>query len=355
MHGIHSYGRGLLLLCLSVWHGIGCAQSFNAQPCYEYWALTDQLRQNHRPDAQAWERLRQTDGYKRKNTTNWQHFVDQVCLVYTPGNEERIRQQLKTDPSLRQVVRYANEEANLRQYLTELAQLHLLDSAQAYARSLLPPNLQRCFRPPTVDLILYDYDASGNGNGIVMDLLVSYDMDRYKPGVFLGHECLHYALAYCRVKFRHFRAVNVPEHQSPFRIINGVSEEGTADLIDKPYLLFDERSPYMLRDTLLQVYNTQSTASISKLNELFEKLADEEAVSVDQASLLPVMGHIPGMYMGRIIQQQGLQPKLVRHIENPFRFFYLYNEAAKRAKQGTPLFSKKAVRFIKRLERLYFR
>ncbi|MEZ0610373.1 DUF5700 domain-containing putative Zn-dependent protease [Fibrella sp. WM1] len=346
--------RKLLLSLLGVLiQSIVYAQSFNAQPCYEYWKLTDQLRKGIRPDAQDWERLRQFDGYKRKNTTNWQEFVRRVSLVYWPGNEAQISEQLKTDLELRWIVRYAREEANLKKYLTELDQLHLLDSARSRAQAFLPPKFKNCSRLPVVDLILYDYDASGTSNGIVMDLLVSYDTDRYKPGALLGHEYMHYALAYCRIKFRHFREIRVPAHRDPFRAINGISEEGTADLIDKAHLVFDKHSLYMLRDTFLVLYDTKTAASIRNLNDVFEKLADGQSVPIDWPSVMPVNGHIPGLFMGQTIQQQGLQDKLIRRIENPFQFFYLYNKAA--IKANAPQFSPKALSFIKLMERNYYR
>lgn len=344
----------LLGLFLFVSQRTTFAQFFNVQPCYEYWKLTNQLRKGIKPDAQAWNRLRQFDGYKHKNTQAWQDFVENVTLVYSPGNEELIRHKLKTDLSLRWIVRYAQEEANLRQYVSQLEGLPLMDSAHVYVRRLLPTRWKYCFPKPKVDFIPYDYDASGRDYGITMDLLVSYDTERFKPGILLGHELLHYALAYCRIKARKFKRVS-QEHQGAFNAINGISEEGTADLIDKPFLLFDERSPYMLRDTMMRLNETQSGVCIRNLNETFERFADRQIGPVDWQLLMPAKGHVPGMFMARIIQKQGAQDQLTKRIENPFRFFYLYNKAAKSDKSRPPVFSKKAIRFIRLMEQKYYR
>ena len=179
------------------------AQHFNFKPCYDYWKLTDQLRQGIKPTAEEWDALREAEGYKRKPTAGvWNEFVKRVILVYMPGNEKLIDQSIKTDLMLQQVTRYAKEEANLKNYISQLEHMPVLDSAQLYARQKLPPQWKNCFPKPTVDFILYDYDGSAREYGITMDLLVSYDLERYKPRVFLGHELLHYALAYCRIKFR---------------------------------------------------------------------------------------------------------------------------------------------------------
>lgn len=277
--------------------------------------------------------------------------------MYSPGNEEQIQQQLKTTPSLQRIVRYYNEEANLKHYIAQIDQLHVLDSAMVYARRMLLPKWKNCFPAPQVDFILYDYDGSGREYGIAVDLLIAYDMDSYRPGVFLGHEMLHYALSYCRIKLRHFRAVP-QEQKAAFRAINGISEEGIADLIDKPVMLFDERSPYQERQAFLDLYSAQSTVCITKINQTLEQLADQPKSPYTSVShwdsLVLAIGHVPGMYMGRMIQQQGLTDELVKHIENPFTFFYLYNKAARRDKLGAPTFSPKAISFLKAMERRHY-
>ena len=41
-------------------------------------------------------------------------------------------------------------------------------------------------------------------------------------------------------------------------------------------------------------------------------------------------GHMPGLYMVNIIQRNDLKKRLIGHNDNPFQFFYLYNEAAEK-------------------------
>ena len=56
--------------------------------------------------------------------------------------------------------------------------------------------------------------------------------------------------------------------------------------------------------------------------------------------------------MARVILKQLGVESLVRVVRNPFSFFYLYNEAAGRGGQA-PVFSDRAVHFIKTLEDKY--
>ncbi len=335
----------------------GYAQGFNFQPCYAYWQLTNQLRKGLKPTPEEWDQLKKTDGYKRINQAAWDQFVQQVDLVYTPGNEARIQQALKTDRSLQHIVRYANEEANLKKYIAQIDQLHVMDSAMVYTKRMLPEKWKNCFPVPKVDYVLYNYDGSAREYGVTMDLLLSYDMDTYRPGRFLGHELLHYALFYCRIKTRHFKQVP-PNHQAAFVAINGISEEGIADLIDKSFMLFDEKSPYRDKDLFLDLYSTQSSLCIAKINQAFEQLADQSfepytSFSYWNSSVLAA-GHVPGMYMGRMIHQHGFTDELIKHIENPFNFFYLYNKAAKKDKTKPPTFSPKAVSFLKAMEQRHY-
>jgi hypothetical protein len=348
----------VLFTLLFLLTGYTAQAQYNFQPCYDYWELTDKLRKGINPKPEEWQKLRESDGYKKTNTADWDLFVRQVSLVYTPGNEKQIQQEMKTDTLLLpRIVRYAQEESRLKEYLGRIGQMHSMDSAIVYANRMLPKKWKNCFPVPKVDFILYNYDGSAREYGITIDLLVSYDIDSYRPGMFLGHEMVHYALWYCRVKLRHFKKVS-KEHQAAFNAINGISEEGIADLIDKSFLLFDEQSPYMYRDVLLSLYSSRSIECIKKINHAFEQMADQPQEPYTSFSywnsMVLAAGHIPGMYMGRVIQRNGFQDELVKHLENPFKFFYLYNQAAEKDRENPPVFSKKTVRFIRAMERSHY-
>jgi hypothetical protein len=346
----------ITLLAVSVAYSTQ-AQPYNVQPCYQFWSLTDQLRSGIKPSTQAWDSLRRADGYRRKSISDkaWRTFIDQVTLVYSPGNEAVTENKQKTDLALQWIARYAREESKLKQYVTQLQGNPAMDSATAYVRQWLPTPWKHRLPQPRVDLVLYDYDGSASDYGITMDLLAFYDTEQIKPGSYLGHELLHYALAYYRVKARRFKYVP-PKHQAVFNALNGISEEGIADLIDKPFLLFNNASGWLLQDTVMTIYTNQSKAFVHRLNEGLEKLADgaREPYSTSvywKSATMP--DHIPGLYMGRLIQQGGLTNKLVEQVDNPFAFYRLYNQAVRHGSTHDPVLSKKAISFIRWLERKY--
>jgi hypothetical protein len=332
---------------------------YNFESCYAFWKLTGQLRSGNLPSEEEWGILKQTEGYRRKNISNerWKAFRDNVTLVFTPGNEEEVKQKMAGNIDLRWIRRFAQEEDQLKQYIAEIEQLHIMDSAIFQANRILPRKYRQCFRPPTINFLLFDYDANGNSQGIVMDLLVSHDMEKFRPGIFSGHEMLHYALAYCRIKTRRFK--HIPDqHLAVFIAVNGISEEGIADLIDKPDLLFNEQSTYMLRDTFHTIY-VNSAEYVRKINDALEKLSVQQTTPYTTMAywqtLMPVSGHIPGLFMGQVIRRNGLEQKLKDRIDNPFQFFYLYNDAARNDQEKPPVFSRESIRYLKLLEKRYLK
>jgi hypothetical protein len=69
-------------------------------------------------------------------------------------------------------------------------------------------------------------------------------------------------------------------------------------------------------------------------------------------SVIPQSGHPTGFYMAALIEQELGSDAIVKVVRNPFRFFYLYNEAAKK-NGNAPVFSSKATAFVRSLERKY--
>lgn len=347
----------LTLVVLSLFYSITANAQYNFESCYAFWEVTDSLRAGIQPSDSVWESLKNTEGYKRKNIPEafWQEFKELVTLVYTSGNADQIAKRSKEDIILQRIVRYAQEEEELKAFVHQIENLHLMDSALYYARQYLPVQYQNCFATPTMYFLLLDYDGNANEDGINMDLLVSYDVENFKTGVFSGHEVFHYAIDKCHIK--RLKEEFLPQHEAVMNAVGLISEEGTGDIIDKPWILFHQDSPYMLKDTILSIYDAHSTKSIEGINLTLEALADGQnkpySTSAHWQSLMPLNSHIPSIYMGMVIRENGLENELISDISNPFRFFYLYNEAAKLDKEKSTVFSTKAIGYLKLLEDLY--
>lgn len=330
---------------------------YNFESCYAFWQLTDSLRAGIQPSESDWEALRKTEGYQKRNLPDdyWKDFKELVTLVYMPGNEDQIAARIEDDIQLEWITRYAEEEEELKAYIPQVEGLYLMDSALHYARTCLPEQYQNCFPQPTIYFSLLDYDANGTEEGINMDLLVSYDLDNFKTGVFAGHELFHYVIDKCSIK--RLKDNILLEHEAVINALGLISEEGTADLIDKSWVIFNENSPHMWREFVLEMYVAESIKSIQGINLALEALADKQRDPYDTyaywQNLMPLASHIPGMYMGRVIRKNSLENDLINSISNPFNFFYLYNKAAKKDNEKPATFSLKAISYLKLLEESY--
>ena len=93
---------------------------------------------------------------------------------------------------------------------------------------------------------------------------------------------------------------------------------------------------------------------ITKLDEelKFAKETGRLKTSLDNINdtLIKNAGQMPGRVMAKAIQQYGKLNALIPVIENPFNFFYSYNDAAKASGGTLPVFSVASIDYLKQLE-----
>lgn len=334
-----------------------CSAQYNLESCYAFWKITDQLQQSVQPTQAAWDSLKLTAGYSRMplGGDNWKNFVEKVKLVFAPNASMPIG--FEKDPEWVRILTYKQKENELKQYAKDLQDLKLLDSAILQMQLYIPVKHRKNFKAPVIYFVLYNYDGARiPDNTIAVDLLISYDIDRNKGAVFTGHEVFHHAMAYCRVKTKHFK--NVPQqYQAAFLAINSISEEGTADAIDKDEILFG-KGDCLIRDTLLWMYKNLSAANIMRMDTALQQLAEGNTspyadYNYWSKEIMPAVGHIPGMYMMHVIRRNGYMKQLIQNVDNPFYFFLLYNMAAKKDPEHPPVFSEKSIRFLKWMDGKY--
>lgn len=346
---------GLLLFSSSL------QAQYNFESCYKLWELTAKLKNNIAPTEAEWEALHQTEGYKRKNISDerWKAFTSKIIFAFTPGNEDSLSAMSGSDLSYKYIAAFVRQEDSLKEYVKQIPLLHLIDSALLFTNKNLPSAYQNRFTPPVIYFALWDYDGSGAANQVCIDLLISYHTSKLKPGVFEAHELYHAALSNYQVKTKRFKRDPSDEHRGPFIVVNALSEEGSADLIDKEWIVFHPQSAYLQKDTFKIFSDTKAPVYISNINEALEKLSDGVLKPYTEASywmkLIPWAAHIPGTYMSAVIKRNGLEKQVIENADNSFRFFYLYNQAAINDPGKPPVFSKKAIRFLKMLEKKYLR
>lgn len=348
--------RPVILLFSFILFTGACQAQYNLESCYAFWKITNLLKQSIQPSPAQWDSLRHTAGYQRQpvNNESWKKFIEKLELAYLPG---KLLSYDHNDMEMVRILAYKQNEAELKKYADGLSSSGLIDSAILQMQKYIPARYRKNFKAPVIYFALYNYDGARiPDNSIAVDLLISYDIDRNKGGVFTGHEMFHHAMAYCRVKTKHFKNVQ-PQHHAAFLAINSISEEGTADAIDKNEILFGN-GPCLIRDTLLWLYKNRSPGNITQMDTALQQLADGiTSVYTDynywSNKIVMAAGHIPGTYMMDVIRRNGYMEQLIQHVDNPFYFFLLYNTAAKKDAEQPPVFSGKAIRFLKWMDSKY--
>jgi len=196
---------------------------------------------------------------------------------------------------------------------------------------------------------------------VINDLLHSYRIDNYKPGLLAAHEAFH---SFVSVAFQKALKKNIDYNAPDFNllyVLENVSEEGIADLIDKPLLLKKESPVYeqvkqlTINDEILSIKYIRSIDSLLKLCFSSEQVIQQFNGFADLANALGTNGgHIPGRFMGTVIQKAGLLQKHIITVEDPISFMITYNEAAKKYPGTYPVFSKESVEYLKQLRSKYW-
>lgn len=250
----------------------------------------------------------------------------------------------------------------LENYPDNLGRLSVVDSVKRLLYPFLPSRLQKNEKFPVLFYLNYgSADATGSTGFVVSDLLQSYRVDQYKFGLLAAHEAFH---AVVSVAFQQKLKPNANYDAADFNLLyflEIVSEEGIADLIDKP-LLLQKRSPlYTEVKALVANDEVIAVASIKKLDSVLTLANSNEAIIQQYKSFSDLAnafgkngGHIPGRFMGNLIKASGLLPTHLERVEDPVSFVTVYNKAVANSRKIYPVFSKESLAYLKRLSDKYF-
>ena len=248
---------------------------------------------------------------------------------------------------------YKVNEKELIAYASHLNEPAYLDSMYKNTWEWLPAHLRKKSPGTEFYFIPIDNDALVQNGTIVFTLWSAYNQDKLKYGILGGHE-LHHVLR----KPVDFNKIT-PSEEGIFYVLNGILNEGTADMVDKNYSFdpskdivyeyhFDElllvRADRILKqiDTCMQLMK-QSDGKVFRTVKEFRKLIDYGS------------GHKPGYYMASVIVRNGYRKELIDNIQNPFKFIYLYNKAALKDGRFPPVFSAIAIAYCRQLEKKYWK
>jgi hypothetical protein len=162
-------------------------------------------------------------------------------------------------------------------------------------------------------------------------------------------------------EFHHwYRARIAPDlthDQDLLWVIEQIHLEGTADLINIPaQLKKPETSMNPSEIRYLDGYR-KSPEILRTIDNLLVRMQENPANRRETAaklkSAVPLSGHPTGYFMAETIVKELGKAALIRTVANPFAFFALYNEAARKSAGSAPPFSEKALELLRSLENRY--
>jgi hypothetical protein len=140
-------------------------------------------------------------------------------------------------------------------------------------------------------------------------------------------------------------------------ILDQIENEGIGDLINREPLYYDDGC--FVETDMAERYHKEQEAQpsfIRIMDAILKEMAAQPSLSGQLGrslqGLIPQSGHPTGFFMARVILGQFGAETLVEIARNPFQFFFLYNEAARKNGQA-PVFSDQAIHFLKMLENKY--
>ncbi len=250
----------------------------------------------------------------------------------------------------------------LENYTGNLGRINVIDSVKRLLYPFIPSRLQKNENFPVLFYLNYgSADATGSSGFVINDLLQSYRVDQYKFGLMAAHEAFH---AVVSVAFQQKLKPDANYNAADFNLLyflEIVSEEGIADLIDKP-LLLQKRSP-LYTEVKALVANDEifAVSSIKKLDSVLTLANSNEAVIQQYANFSDLAnafgkngGHIPGRFMGNLIKTSGLLSTHLKRVEDPISFVAAYNKSVISSHKNYPIFSKESLAYLKRVSDKYF-
>jgi hypothetical protein len=354
-------------------------QGFNFGGIDAFWSIVNVLEADKEPAEEQWDDFFEAPGYKRlAEEFKRPYFQNALRAVFMPSQKD-LHQRILDDYKQRggflawytPLVLEGFEKAGrdrewLASRVEELKTYPYLEKAAAFALQYLPEDEVEVY--PEVDFVIFN-DSRGY-TPLIMGLTGKDDLepaeleclkrqghDRHFPFVLLmAHESYHMYRG--RKEETEFPSEDHPDY-SVLWILDQIENEGIGDLINRKALYWGEGCLARTeRATRLRKEQRSQPATLRVMDAIFSEMAGDpelvESFGKQLQSFIPQSGHPTGFYMARMIEEELGTDAIVNVVRNPFRFLYLYNEAAE--KNGSaPVFSSRALTFVRSLEKKYIK
>jgi hypothetical protein len=336
------------------------SQQINKDAVVKFWQVVDHLKQDQPLDDSLWNAyytLRGNRAYMENNRGAEQVPEHRKYLefVFRPSLSDSLQALEKAgakagDDILDNLLYIKANEQQVRSYTNQVISPLYLQQCIKLATQYLPNNKTKPIpKNLTIYIMAMTFDAAVQDSSMYFGITRVYEYDQYRKGAIAGHE-MHHQM---RVDRELQQKVSSAD-SAVYSAIDQINNEGCADLIDKMLLLENPGKIFRGAGTVHRLMDN-AARTILTLDSCFRLNAAATNTPVTDWQFSKIMnfssGHMPGLYMVDIIRRNGLEQQLIEHNDNPFRFFYLYNEAAGKDPGKPPVFSAATIAYLRRLEK----
>lgn len=323
-----------------------------------YFLLTDKLETSIEPTDQDWQNYFETPInrlmiYGRAlDTTAFRSSLRNAYLTNSKALSSEVHSELIHH------LKYKKHQKQLKEHISFLKSSNVVDSIQKYLYPYLPERLRSIENLPKQYYVFYgEEDATGGGGMVINDLLLSYKIDTYHLGLLSAHEAFHSIVSTSFVNMITNQSGDNDLNIDLLYFLSNLSQEGIADLIDKPLLMLPNSPVKHKTELFFQDEKQLAATYISKLDSLLQNSEGNFTQSFQTLfnGFSKNGGHIPGKIMGATIRDCGLLPDILPAIEDPVLFFEVYNVAVKKCGSELPVFSPESLGYLKRLRNQYYK
>jgi hypothetical protein len=325
----------------------------------QFWRTADRIAAGEVLTSADWDAFFAHPGYRFTQEAGQRRPVIELCMqaVFARDGDVATALQNRPNPNRRAEL-YARTCAHMaaaRERRAEISDVlasgaldDVLERAQEEAARWLPDGAMQQNAPPRVDALLFEPQGFGRRGEIVIDALYTMQKSTEQNVRFFGHEFHHgYREAY---QVQTWSESAAPLMQQLDRLVH----EGTASMIDKAPNYRAGTIPFGESETFLQdIRDTpQRLAQIDAVMAALSPTPDGYVAAANAVDELMLGGgHLDGVFMAMMIEEELGRDALIDAIAGPRPFFTAYQRAARARGHGAFVFSNAAMRNLRRAAR----
>lgn len=332
----------------------------------EFFKITRLLEQGDDISEEQWRKFENTRGYRafaeRDDKFLIQTIESSMQLAFgkngnNEGNTVPLDEPISDSPTLEGMIltnyldikqNYADLKSFRENYDFNALHTNAIRRLSTFLETSIEPDFQ--FKP--IYFVFITPDGQDREDALYIDLNMVYKLSEDARVDFIAHEFFHnIRRLFENHNFNHKNDLNF--------MLDMIQNEGIADQIDKSRgydYYFSVVNKSSISETMIQLYY-QAETDLEKIHNIIleyaeDKLSEDEMVD----KLLEVYkynGHAIGFYMSSQIVKAGLKKEMIKNFYNPYKFYELYNIAAKT--NGTFALTDEFLDFVRKRSVEYYR